>query len=150
MSVISTVYDTVDTHLGTLFSGTHKKFYDPRELGVNDTYALGRGYGFYLGPGNNTNRNISCKLSVQRELVVSLSIINRGTAKDISIRQTAEKQLLEDHFTLIKSFEQDPTLEDLLAKLIYSGDNGIENVFTDRNNYLVIESSFDIEYFENL
>ena len=149
MSRISEIFEQVDTKLSSTFS-THKKMVNPYNLELNDEFILNAGYGFYLGPAFNTNRLTGCQLSLERTLVVPLTRINRGTDRDISIRETAEKALLEDHFNLVQAIESDPVLESKTAKLLYQSDAGIEFVFIDKINFISIVSSFTFEYFENL
>ena len=150
MSIISSAYEAIETKLDSLFSATHKKINYPQVIENNDTLTLARGYGFYISFSSNTEKMVSCQLSLLREVNILLTIVNRGTHLDTNIRETAEKQLLEDQFTLIKALEKEPTVQDQLAYFKFSSDNGIEQVFDDKSNYLVIESTFLMEYFENL
>lgn len=150
MSSLTNIYNAVGTTLSTLYSATHKEIVNPYALELNDSLFLNRGYGFYFGPAINTKRQLSCQLSVEREIVIINTIVNRGTDRDITIRQTAEKQLLEDQFSLISQLENEPTIQPLVSKLEFTGDNGIEFIFDEKFNYLYIESSFSMEYFEDL
>lgn len=149
MSQISTIFDSVNTFIGTHFA-THKIYVNPYDLALNDEFILNKGIGFYIGPGSNSNRQISCYASVSRELIFNLSRVNRGTERDRTIRQTVEKELLEDHFTLIKEFEKDPTIQSLCSNTLWTSDGGIEFVYGDRISYLKIETRFNIEYLEQL
>lgn len=148
MSVITTAFDDIETRLDGLFSSTHRRLVNPYQPELNDTKALNRGWGFFIGPGTNTNRKLGCKLSIQREVTVLHTIINRGTERDITIRETAEKLLLEDQFLAIKNFEQNPVVNNDVPKFVYSADNGIEYIFTEQTNFIMIRSTFIMEYFE--
>lgn len=149
MSQISTIFDAINTFIGANFSG-HKIYVNPYDLTLNDEFILNKGIGFYLAGATNTNRQISCYHSVSRELVFNISRVNRGTERDRTIRQTVEKELLEDHFTLIKEFEKDPTIQSLCSNTLWTSDGGIEFVYGDRISYLKIETRFNIEYLEQL
>ena len=82
--------------------------------------------------------------------MITLTRAVRGTDRDISARLTTEKALLEDHLTLIKDFEKDPTLDTSSAKVNYLSDNGINEVFTGAGHFLMIQLTYAIEYFEDL
>lgn len=149
MSKISQIFDGFESLVSTTFP-SHKKLVNPYDLEQgNDSLALNRGVGFYLGPANNTNRQIGCFLSIQRDVVFVLSIANRGTDRDVSIRQSAEKQILEDLITLIKATEEDPNLNELASKVLYQSDEGLQ-LFVNQYNYLVIQARFQIEYIEEI
>lgn len=149
MSQISTIFDAINTFIGTYFPN-HKVLVNPYDLQKNDKLILNKAIGFYLGPAVNTNRQISCYHSVRRDLVFNLTRVNRGTDRDDDIRQTVEKELLEDHFTLVKEFEKDPTMQSLCSNTLWTSDNGIEFVYDDKISYLKIETRFSIEYLEQL
>lgn len=148
MSVISSVYDAVDSTLSTLLSATHKELVNPYFPEMNETLALNRGYSFRVSNGQNTNRQLSCNLSLRREIVIINSIVTRGTDRDVAIRKVSEKQLLEDQYTIINQVEKEPTIQELVSKLEFSIDRGIDFIFNDKFNYLYIESIFTVEYFD--
>ena len=88
--------------------------------------------------------------TVERGLTITLTVKWRGTQKDITLRQTAEKLLLEDQFLLINYFTANAGMTiSQVWKIVYNGDNGIEFIFTDKQNYLQIVSNFSLEYSEN-
>lgn len=150
MSNISTIFDDFKSSVSALLSG-HSQLTNPFDTAQNVESVLTRGYGIRLGPGNNTNRNISCKMSVQREL--TLIITRKAYAQELNItgKESVEKQILEDQYLVIKAVQQSPTLgSSAITKIDYSSDNGIEFIFTDRDNFLKIETVFTVEYFEEL
>jgi hypothetical protein len=63
-------------------------------------------------------------------------------------KQTTEKLLLEDQDLLIKAICNSGDLDDLVAKINFSSDNGIEFVFNEKHNYLMLVTSFSIEYLQ--
>jgi len=156
MSVISDIYDELNTRIDALFTtpnfpaNTFKKLVRPKDIVANESLALNRGYGWYFGEAINTNRNLSsCGFSIRRPITFVNTIVARGTERDIDIRDTAHKRLLEDHYVLLANFEQTPTLLSGKAHMFFETDNGIEDVFDDMKNYLVIQSIYNVEYFED-
>ena len=150
MSAISTIYDSIVSLLGTTYSTGYFKLKNPYEVEENDNKSLNKGYGFRINTGDNSNRQLSCHLSMRRDVTFINTIVNRGTERDDTIRETAEKTLLEDQYKLIEALENDPTINDLCAKMVYVSDNGIEQIYGENNNYLMIETTYEIEYIENL
>lgn len=149
-TAISTAYDEIVTVLNSLYGSTHKQLENPYILEDNDELTLRRGYGFVLQNATNTNRLLSNVASIQREVNIILTIKWRGTQKDVSLRQTAEKQLLEDHFLLIEYFTANAGMNiSQVWKMVYNGDSGLEFIFTDKQNYIGIQSNFSLEYSED-
>jgi hypothetical protein len=90
MSVATEVYDAVKNRVETIYSSSiYRKLQNPYVVEDNSDLTLRRGYGFYMGPAFNTERNLSCNLSMQRDIVISNTIVHRGSDKDIDIRAIA-------------------------------------------------------------
>jgi len=149
MSDISTIIDNMRTRVAAVFP-THKKLPNNRQIEENDTLFLSKGYAVAIGPGANTRRLLSCKLSVNRAAIITITRAHFGVDRDTVVRDTLEKNLLEDQFLLIKDLEKDPSLDGFVAKINYSTDNGIEEVFVEQGHFLMIQTVYEFEYFENL
>lgn len=147
MSRLTLIYDALTTALPTMLPN-HKQMYNPYMPEMNDNLLLRRGYGFFMGPAEHTNRQLDCYYSVRRSCYITLSILNPGTEKDIIIRQGKEKQLLEDMAGLAKAFDRDPALAETSATFRYQSDSGIELLVTPNDNFLMIRSEFSFEYLE--
>jgi hypothetical protein len=151
MSNISDAFDAIKTLLETTFP-THKQLSNPYEVPENTTAALMKGWGLALGPGTNTNRNLSCHLSVGRTISIPITRTRHGSSLITAKNETNEKLLLEDQYLLIKAMEKDPTVNDneTITKMIFVGDDGIESVLSDNDHFITIVSRFELEYFEDL
>jgi hypothetical protein len=149
MSSISLIHDSLNTRLAALYGATHKELADPFILENNDDKSLARGYAWYLGSGDNTDLQVGCNSSTRRQIVFVLTIANRGTDRDISIRRSAEKAIFEDLFILTSNIETGPNLEDSVATFRYISDTGLEPVYTD-NTFLSIRCVFEMHYIEEL
>ena len=147
MSVISTAYAAIVTRLDTIYaSSSYKKLVNSREIELNDTLSLARGYGFTINAGINTKATMSNHIMFSRELVVVNSIVQRGTDRDTTIAETAEKLLLEDQFLAIQSFHGSSLVGPIDVE--YISDEGIESVFIEQKNYLFIRSIYNLLYEE--
>lgn len=152
MSNISTIYDAIVDLLEATFPD-HKKMDNPYAPDLNNDRLLTKSFGIYMSGASNSNRVLDCSLSIQRQVVIHLTRINRGTERDKDIRLSAEKALLEDHFTLLNTFYQATALDSVnssVANFSYESDNGVEFVFAEKNNFLLITSTFTLEYLENV
>lgn len=151
MSKITTAYDALKARVVALLP-THLALTNPYAPEQNTEMALKIGYGIRVAAGENSKRNLSCVLSVNRGMEIVLTRKYYGSELNRDAKEAAEKALLEDQFLLIKDVEKDPTLalSGTLCKFEYVGDTGIEFVFNEDKPFLMIVSSFNMEYFENL
>jgi hypothetical protein len=141
MSAVSDLYDGLVTILSTTFSTpTYKKLVNPYVPELNDALALSRGYGFFIGP-----KSVFPKLGrhegFNAEIQVIQTIVQRGTDRDVTIRETAEKTLLEDQYTLLDYFRLNTAPIAKVWDISYESDGGLEFVFTDKQNYVMIRTT---------
>lgn len=148
MSNITTIFDAINTRLDSIYSSTHKHLANPYDLEFNDDKFLSRGYAWYFSDGENSEKQLSCGKSIKRNIVFILTVANRGTDRDRTIRQTAEKQLLEDLYLIFNSLETAPQVSDKISVLKYVSDSGIEQIYTENNNFLSIRCTFEVHYIE--
>lgn len=149
MTKISAIYDAFVTIMGTVLP-SYAQIPNAYEIGDNANLFLQKGFAVAVGPAVNTNRLVGCKMSVQR--TVSVLITNQLTASitDSNGIGSVVKSLLEDHYSLIREVEKDPTLLGSASAALYSSDGGIEYLTAGQAKYLLCELAFDVEYFENL
>jgi hypothetical protein len=148
-STISLIHDELNTMLNVLFP-TRSQLTDGFLIENNAEIELDYAYGLHFGTAFNTNRLIGCQFSIQRQVIITITKATRAGQRAIGLVKTAEKDLLEDHLKLIKDFAKNENLNDLAVKRSYVSDNGIDRIFGQQKNFLMIQSTFDIEYFENL
>lgn len=150
MSKISDAYDAIVLQVQNLLP-SHVRLSNPYAINENTESALRQGWGIALLSGTNTERNIGCKLSVSRQFSVVLTRKMYANELNVEGKASTEKQLFEDQFTLIQAFESDPTLGLTdIAALKWESDNGLEFVFGEKDNFLQLNSTFTVEYFEQL
>jgi hypothetical protein len=150
MSNISTAFNDFKTRLSTLLPN-HIGLTNPYASEQNTAGALNLGYGVVLGAGTNTKRLMGCKLSVSRNF--NLILTRKYYAQELNItgKETTAKDLFEDQKLIIAYVEKNPTIQSTaIAKMEYDSDNGIEFIFTEKDNYLKLETVFRVEYFETL
>lgn len=123
---------------------------NPYVLEDNEEPISAKGWGVGVLAGNNTRRTVSCLYSFNRDFEVILSNIIIGTNRDMAERQAVEAKLMEDQIKLVSAIDADGSLNDLLAKNDFIGDNGIEFVFTEKNNYVALVSTWNIEYHQKV
>lgn len=155
MSNISTAFDAIKDLMEATFTDVagYYQLSNPYDIEENTIAALEKGWGVGLGPAVNTNRELSCRLSLQRAISITLTRRRYANELDTESKETAEKDLLEDHHTLIKELEKYPQINNStsgIARFRYTGDGGIESTIVDNDAFIKITTSFDLEYFENL
>jgi hypothetical protein len=150
MSKISTAFDDFKNKIIALLA-SHVQLTNPYAVEENTEGALNQGFGVIFGAGENTRRLVGCKMSVARNFNLVLTRKFYAQELNISGKETTAKDLFEDQKTVILEIEKNPTIgSTAIAKIDYVNDNGIEFVFTEKDNYLKLETTFRVEYFETL
>jgi hypothetical protein len=149
MSKISDAYQVLIDLIKSEFTD-RIELKNPYVLDDNEDIILKSGFGVTLLPTTNLKRVTSCIYTLEREVQVVFTNQVFGTNRDMGPRQSVEKFLMDEQLKLIKAIDASGNLNDLLAKRDFSGDNGIEFVFSERNNYLALTSSFLFEYHQNI
>lgn len=155
MTNISTAFAAMKTVLGTLFPDVSGYFQltNPYDIEENPDGALMQGWGLAMGPGQNTQRLMSCNLSLSRTFSVTLTRARFGGDSVTENKEEAELLLFEDQFLLIRELENDVTLNNNVSgitRIVFLSDAGIEDVVTDNDHYVKLTSAFQMEYFEKL
>lgn len=128
----------------------HKEHINPYALELNDSMTLEKGFSFFLGGASNSNEMSSCMLSIEREVVLNLTLRVYGAREDGCIRREVEKELMETQFSIIKAMENDPTLQSLIELIEFVGDNGMELIFGEEVSFISLRSNFTFRYYERL
>jgi len=142
MSAISDLYDGIDAILVGLFPAPmHKELVWPDVPELDNTLTLSRGYGFYIGAKTGVSLTTGRYQQFETDIIIRQTIINRGTDRDLTIKKTAEKTLLEDQFNLVDYFRLNTAPIAKVWRIDYVSDAGIERVFTDKQNYVMIRTT---------
>lgn len=149
MSKISEIREQLETLIEAAITG-YKQIPNPYEIEKTANVILRKGYGIAFGPATNTERQLSCQLSVDREFSIILTREVATTEHNNAGRETIEKAIFEDQYLLIKAIEKDSDLATKASRARYVSDNGLEYVGLENSRYFVLISTFATEYFENL
>lgn len=149
MSQISSIYDAWETVIEANLTA-YTKIRDPYEPDANPEVLLRKGYGIAIGDGLNSERLLSCKLSVERTFNIILVNTITATPNNKAAMATLEKNLMEDQFTLINAVEKDAGLNGTVRNVAYQADSGIDFLEGDSSRHLLLETQFVVEYFEDL
>lgn len=150
MSKISDAYDALLTRIKAQLT-THIQLPNPYKPEENNEQQLRKGLGLRIGGGQNTNRSIGCQLSVGRDFIMVLTRVVRANEMMTGAKESAIKSLFEDQMLVLKSLEQDPSLGiPSAANAIFTDDGGLEYVFTGKDGFIKLETTINVEYFENL
>jgi len=150
MSIITAGSDALLARLAALFpegDGWHwlPNAYKPEE---NPELLLRQGYGLALGPGENTQRLVNCKFSVNRSITVVLTRKYDALENDATAKFATEKQLFEDQYRLINDLEQDVSVNGTTMYTRWESDGGIEYVEGDTDRFLMVRTEIALEYLE--
>ena len=148
MSKISSIYDELRTLVGTQLS-SHTELNNPYDITDDADTMFDKGWAVGLGPASNTQRQVGCNMSVARDFVVTITRRYFTPSRDIANRIAAEKLLFEDQLLVIKDIETNPSSSNI-AKMVFIGDNGLEFLEGDRFGFIILQSTINVEYFEQL
>jgi hypothetical protein len=151
MSKASDAYDAVKARVAAVLPN-HFVLPNPYAPEQNSENALRVGQGVKFLGGSNSNRSLSCQLSISRQVEVVITRKYYGSEMMTANKSTVEKSLLEDQYLVIKEVEKDPTvaLTSVVVQTRFESDSGIEFVFNDDKPFLMIRTLFALEYIENL
>ncbi len=149
MSKISTIHDNIVTLISTYLS-TYKQLPNPYIPEENPELFLTKGFGVSVGPGVRTDRLLQNHLTWKRTFTVILTKKISTTDHNIDSRETITKNLVEDHFTLVKRFDLDPQLSSSALKAEVFSDSGIQYIDVNKTRYFIMEIDLEVEYREDL
>lgn len=152
MSNLSTLYDNIKTNLATILSA-HTWLSEAEFINENQEQALRKGFAIQIGAGIQGDLHIGCDVSVIREIIITVTREHFARELDRDAKYTVEQALLDDQLLVIKELEKDPSqeygLQGQVANLKFISDAGIQRVFEDKKNFLMIRSTFTLTYLEN-
>jgi len=152
MSKLTDSIQGVQAALATLFPSPHSEITNSLRPEQSTENTLKQGFGLRIGRGENSERFASCKRSEFRTLVVINTRQAFAKEFDIELKQATERLLLNDQDLVKARFESDPTVifGGTTANVKWVDDGGIDQVFSDKENFIKIETVLQIEVFENL
>lgn len=149
MTKISEIREQLETLITTALTG-YRQIPNPYEIEKTSNVILRKGFGIAFGPGTNTERMLSCQLSVDRDFSILLTREVAVTEHDAAGREAVEKSIFEDLHLLIKAIETDADLATKASRARYVSDNGLEYVGLENSRYFLIAATFAAEYFESI
>lgn len=143
---IEDIYDAMVAKLVANLPATYKRLPDPYNPPANTYLNLEQGYGIAIGPGENTNRTVSCLSTWRRTFTII--IVNQVTAtpNDTGSRVLVEKGLLVDQDSIFRAFEKDVTLGGIAMQTAVLGDSGIQSLEAELLRFQFIETILEVEY----
>ena len=147
MGQISTVYDEIRSQISGVLT-THTELNNPYFIEDDADVNFDNGWCVGLGAADNTNRYVCNKLTVSRDFTFTLTKRVFAVDRDITKRITAEKALFEYQMDVLKVL--DIYTSDVVVKMRYTSDNGLEFLDGDRFGILMLQTTINVEYFENL
>lgn len=151
MSNISTAYDAIASAISTALPN-HNELSNPYFPDADTDLKYDKAWGLAFSDGLNTELQISRRASIDRDFIVVITRKLRGLKNDLTTRKTTEKNLFEDQYEVIKALELDPDLQSsgAISKISYVNDLGLEFIRTERTDLLMIKSTMNMKYFEDL
>lgn len=146
---ITAIYDRLIVDIEAAISG-YTRIPNPYEADQNPELFLRKGYGLGIGPAENTRRMVCAYFSMKR--IFTIVLINQILTTDMNstARGNCERDMMEDHYSLIKYLEGDNNLGGNAVKTIFTDDSGIQFVEGEIGKYVMCEINIEVEYLESI
>lgn len=126
-----------------------KRLFNPYNVEINNELYLQDGYGIGYG-AQSTVPVAGCCLRIQQDISLVLTKKFYALENDSEKRHDYEQELMEEAMQLVRLFEMDQALGGNASKCSYQGHNGIQQVFTESQQYIFVTMNFQTEFIENL
>lgn len=132
----------------TLFPGK-KQLFNPYAMETNNELYLADGFGVGFGALQEINSVTGC-LNFSQDFIIPLSRKFYALENDAEQRQDFEKELMEEAVALIKNIAKDVQLGGKANRCVFTGSPGIQQVFSESQQYIYITLTFNASFRENL
>lgn len=146
-SAFSTSYDEMRVLIAATLGATYTELNNPYFVEDDADIMLAKGWTLGIADASNTNRTICNKITVARDLFITMTKRYYAPSRDITARVTAEKELIDDQVNLLKALVVYTT--DSIVKIDYNLDSGINFLAGDRFGILQLDTTVSLEYFES-
>lgn len=147
MSKIATIHDGLITSLAALLPN-HQRIANPYDVANNPDTVLKQGFGLAVNDGENTERLVGCKISIDRRFTIVITRRHMAVQNDAETQADAAVALLEDLKAVANEAENNFGLSTSTVAIKYISDTGIEPVRDTQENYLMVSITLSAEYFE--
>ena len=140
-----TIHDEIYSTISATFP-TKTELKNPYDIADNDGHMLKNGYGVVIGAISLSDAFSRQIRQFRRDVRISLTKRILSSDQKTSIRKAAEKSLVSDELTLITALKNNISSE----FVEFVGDEGIEYIFDEREDYIRLQCNFIINYVENV
>lgn len=148
MTKVADVRDQLNAIMATVLPA-YTKLADNYEASDNPNPIFEKGYMIGFSAGENVT-NEWCNLGqmrIRRQFQVVLTNMYVPNL-DADQREGTENRLLDDQFAFIAAVERDVTLTGVAISSSYSFDNGLEYLIDDRKQFIIVNMTITVEYYE--
>lgn len=145
MSVISTIYDNLNSVITTLFPNKIE-LKNPYNVSDNPDVILRIGYGITWETGAYSEVLNGRVYYVERNIGIIFTKRIFRTDLNKTARRDIEKSLFEDSKTLIDEIKTNPLIIEPVEYFEYSNDDGIDFVIDGKQNIVSLKTNFVVKY----
>ena len=147
MSNFSSLYDAIVTRVSTVLP-SHTRLPNPYKIDENAEPLLRQGWGLAMNSATNTRRELSCRVSIRRDFVISIARKFYAVESNVDSKVSVEKSLVEDMILLIQDLCSNSSLPGAFGIVTYESDAGINYVYGSKDPFLVLPITFSVEHME--
>lgn len=126
-----------------------KQLFNPYSIETNNELYLVDGFGVGFGALLELNSVTGC-LNFSQDFIIPICRKFYALENDAEQRQDFEKELMEEAVALIKNVAKDVQLGGLSSRCVFTGSPGIQQVFSESQQYIYISLTFNASFRENL
>ena len=147
-TTVTTLYDNLFSVITTLFS-TKVELENSYELTDNSPVMLRNGFGIIFEEGNIFDEmNFPQIYQMERSIGIILTKTVYRTDLNATAKRSVEKTLFEELYSLIKDIHQNDLITRPTEFFQFTGDGGIEQIDTDKQNIISLKANFLTRYTE--
>jgi hypothetical protein len=145
MSNFENAYDQIRSVIASTLT-SYTELNNPYIVTDEADIMLASGYTVGIAEGENSNRNICNRITINRSFVVILTKRYYAPSRDILARVTAEKAIVNDQISILKTLTGYSSNE--VVRINYANDSGINFFGDERYGILQLDTIINVEYFE--
>lgn len=147
MSNFSSLYDAIVTRVTAVLT-SHTRLPNAYKIDENTELLLRQGWALAMTGATNTRRELSCRVSIRRDFVISVTRKFYAIESNVDNKVSVEKSLVEDMILLIQDLCSNSALPGAFGVVTYESDAGINYVYSGKDQFLVLPITFSVEHFE--
>lgn len=142
------VYDYLQAKCETLWP-EKKQLFNPYTIEHNNELRLMDGFGIGFGAFTDVPK-AGCCFGMAQDYVITISKKFYALENDSDKRMDFEQELMGEAVDLLQNITQDANLAGNVSKCVFTGSPGVQQVFSESQQFVFVSLTFNAEFTVNL